>query len=1019
MKHRFLTVLSVLLISAFSFTTRAEEPASASKQIFDWTPFNYKKMVELFSDALEDGRDYPTAEEFKNAFGFDIEFARSHVRPKSVEQDLGKQLNKNVNPNRKVWMNIPSGVGKGIGGYPSSEFHNDVYSMWQYTTLFGSWNHGIFQAPGVWGDAAHKHGTDIFSGIKFFEGWTPGSGDGAYSKLVTTKKADGTFKYAEPLINALMYLGLDGINYNWEDGTYSNSDIIAFHKELFRIAEEKGFENFHIGLYTASSSLTSGNASALYYGNDPAKKTIDLMLNYDGGDFSSNFDSSIAAAKSAAQQTNNLYSGVWIVTMNRAWPMMELDDAKDMNLCLWGEHDQSRFFSYNAGAGFELEENYQKLLERGFSGGNRNPANRPQLSATGNNWEQAGDKEPLSTFGGLASLVPERSTIYGDLPFQTDFQLGNGERYNYKGKKTFGSWYNMGMQDYQPTFRWLVYDANTTTTSDKIQPKYTHIDAYNGGSMLLLEGTATTQGTDIVLYRTNLNVSGANPKVNVAVKAYREGAKSYEDGAKPTNLYVILKKVGSDQWEEIAVGDTKAETWEEVTVPMTGFATGDKIEFIGLRVKATTEDPKYKMFVGKLALTDDRTVTDVAPVENLIAEVKKETKKSMAVKLNWKLGVTMSERATKTGLVYNDEGNVDHFEVLYKNGKEGRISEVARTTSWAHYLGEFFFEDEGKDDEPFIGVRAVSVDGKTYSPVTWVQIPRGNKDDLPDIKVDNYCKSEINPNAAGADIARAQRYLTEVKTIGLESNLDYTADAPQPDGTQYVDATDYSFTAKQGQTFDFFFKAFDTSNSTWNGNKKTDGLRYCYAKAYIDWDGNGVFNPETESVFDLGTTRKSTIPFEVPGVTKTFTVPEDAVPSTTRMRIVFSDAWFPHPGPCGLTAKGFSIDFTVKITGDNEGTVEEDIHDKGEADEPKDIRNTAVDNVLGSSLASTFYPNPAENVVNFKNTQSVWIYSIDGKLMLTENLKSSQVNVSNLPKGVYMVRMFNKGVIRSAKLIKK
>ncbi len=1009
MKNNFLRLFSVLLlISAFSFTTKATEPASASKQIFDWAPFDDAKMLELFSKALENGRNYPTAEEFKNTFGFDIEFARSHVRPRSVKDDIGKQIDKSVNPNRKVWMNIPGGVGKMIGGYPSSEFHNDTYSMWQYTTLFGSWNHAFFQAPGSWADAAHKHGTDIFSGIQFFESWTPGSGDDKYSKLVTVKNSDGTFKYAEPLINILMYLGLDGINYNWEDASYSQDAIIAFHKELFRIAEEKGFDNFHIGLYTGVSTLTNYSAKGLYYGNDPKKKTIDLMLNYQAGDFSSGFATSIETAKSVAQQTNNLYSGVWIVTMNRTWPMMASEGAKDMNICLWGEHAQSRFFSYNAGKdGFDIQENYQKLLERGFSGGNRNPANRPELSSTGNNWEKDGDKEPLSTFGGLASLVPERSTIYGDLPFRTDFQLGNGERYNYKGKKTFGGWYNMGMQDFQPTFRWLVLEADTKKASDKISPKYTHIDAYNGGSMLLLEGTATTKGTDIVLYRSNLNISSTNPKVNVAVKSYKEGTN-------PTNLYVILKKVGSEQLTEIAVGDTKSVNWHEVILPMTGFAQGDKIEFIGLRVKAQTEDPKYKMFVGKLALTDDRTVTDVAPVKDLIVEVKRETKQSMALKLNWQLDVAqMSDRATKTGLVYNDEANVDHFEIMYKKEAKGKVLEIARTTSWAHYIGEFSFETPA--EKLFIGVRSVSVDGKTYSPIVWVEVPRGNQGELPEGTKDEFCKSEVDPASAGVDIARAQRFLTEVKTIGLKENLNYTANAPQPDGTQYVNATDYSFTAEQGETFDFFFKAYNTSDLV-----KVDGLRFCYAKAYIDWDNNGIFYPDREEVFDLGTTRKGTPAFETTGVTLPFTVPGNAVPGPARMRIVFSDAWFPHPGPCGLTVKGFSIDFTVNITGNNAGVVQEDIHDKGEAEQPNGVNGgTGVDDFTVSSLASTFYPNPVENVVNFENTESVWIYSLEGKLMLTKNLKSSQVNVSTLPKGVYMVKMLNKGVIRSAKLIKK
>ena len=264
-------------------------------------------------------------------------------------------------------MNLPGGIGKGNGGYPSALFNNDVYSMWQYTHLFGSWNHGFFQAPGSWADAAHKHGTDIFSGIKFFESWTPGSGDATYAALISEKEGD-KYKYAEPLINILMYMGLDGINYNWEDNSYSNADVIAFHKELYRIAKEKGFNNFHIGIYTQISGLTDTNKESLYYGHDPSDKTMDLMLNYSAGNFAwSSTATSLAAAKSVNPDNLSVYQGVWIVTMDRSWTSMNTDARKEMNLCLWGEHGQSRFMSYNNGTdAFNIQENYQKLLERGF-----------------------------------------------------------------------------------------------------------------------------------------------------------------------------------------------------------------------------------------------------------------------------------------------------------------------------------------------------------------------------------------------------------------------------------------------------------------------------------------------------------------------------------------------------------------------------------------------------------------------------------------------------------------------------
>ncbi len=997
----------LLLMCLFPSYLQAQTSPTASKEIFDWTPFEDVKMVEIFYKAIKDGRNYPTEQEFRDAFGFDIEFARSHVRPRSVMYDQTKQVNTAINPNRKLWMNIPGGIGKGNGGYPSSLFNNDVYSMWQYTHLFGSWNHGIFQAPGAWGDAAHKHGTDIFSGIKFFESWTSGSGDGTYTSLISSKE-NGKYKYAEAFINCLMYLGLDGINYNWEDQSYSNADVIAFHTELFRIAEEKGFHNFHIGLYTAVSGLTDSNAKNLYYGHNPANKTMDLMLNYSGGDFAySSAVTSIAAAKKVAN-TNGVYQGVWIVNMNRQWPAMNTEARKEMNLCLWGEHGQSRFMSYNSGTdAFNIQENYQKLLERGFSGGYRNPAKLPALSNTGNNWENSGSVEALSSFGGLAAMIAERTTIQGKLPFYTNFQLGNGDRYNYKGKKTFGNWYNMGTQDYQPTYRWLVYSANTQTVSTSIQPSYTHRDAYTGGSTLQLNGTATTAGTDIVLYRTDLEISDSNPMVEIAVKTYKQGTNA-------TNLFVILKKKNDNQWFEIPVGSTTQKTWQEFDLPMSGFSVGDHVEYIGLRVKSESQVDNYSIYVGKLALTDDREVIEVSPIQDLIVEVKRETQKSMALKLNWKIdALTVSDRAVTSGLVYNDEGNVDHFDILYKNGENGRISELGRTSTWSNFIGDIEFTDSPVKDEPYIGVRSASIDGKNYSPILWVRVPRADESQLPSFVKDVYCTSELNPDADGGDAARTQRYLTEVSTSGLTQNLAYTSSSPVADGSQYVNATQYFFSAEQEQTFDFFFKAANF----------TDGIKWCFGKAYIDWDNDGNFDPATEQVFDLGTVRAGTDAFQTTGVTKSFTVPKNAKTGQTRMRIVFSDAWFTHPGPCGLTSKGFSIDFSVNITGENPPIIAEDKHDQGVADEPEKVRDgtgTGIgDEVVLPSAISNFYPNPVASQVYFENVEEVWIYSLEGRLVFTQKGCLDYVNLEMLTPGVYVVKMLNQNVVRTSKLKKQ
>ena len=498
--------------------------SASTDEIYDFAGFSDENLLNLFYTALQNGRNYPTMAEFEAAGiqASDIAFVRSHVRRANI-MSREDRLIPSTYQERNLWMNIPMDVGSGgAAGYPSDKFVADVYSMWQYTNLFGSWNHSIFQAPGAWVDAAHRNGTDIMSGIKFFESWTAGSGDGAYSALVTKKNANGEFIYVKPLINCLMFFGSDGINYNWEDNSYQNSDIVNFHKALYRYAAEVGFDNYHSGIYTSQSSFTTDNADVLF-GTKENGKTHDTMLNYAGGDFSYQIGSTVTAAEQAFGTADGLYTGVWIVGMDRRWTALdENDQAHKCGVCLWGEHGQSRFMSYNSGDGpYDTQGNYQRLLERGFSGGYRNPATRPAVSNTGNNWEQEGDKLPLSTFAGMATWIPERSAIQGTLPFETHFTLGNGDRYYYKGKMSHSStWYNMGAQDIVPTYRWLRYKSNTTTVSTDVEINYTHLDAYTGGSCIELTGASTSTGTDIILYKTALE-AGEDVFANVAVKTLK------------------------------------------------------------------------------------------------------------------------------------------------------------------------------------------------------------------------------------------------------------------------------------------------------------------------------------------------------------------------------------------------------------------------------------------------------------------------------------------------------------------
>ena len=996
-------MLAGLLCGAPSTMSAQTNTGSTSTTIYDFSKFGDQSLLELFEKAEKAGRKFPTKQELIDAGIYDeIEFVRSHVRKREI-LDRQDRLVGGTYQERDLFMNIPAGAGSTIGGYPSKDFASDNYSMWNYTNLFGSWNHGLFQAPGSWADAAHKNGTDIMSGIKFFD--TTG-GRGGYAtgwvEFIKQKNADGTFKYARPLIRILQFLGMDGINYNFEARGYDDSEVVKFHQELYKIAAAENFKNFHIAIYTSHSSLSSYNTEALFGKNNV--KTSDLMLNYSADDFTPSMASSVQQAKRSLGTAKGLYAGVWIVTMNRSWTRLNASGAEECGVCLWGEHGQSRFWSYNTGGSAqERMSNYQMLLERGFSGGNRNPAVRPEIRNAGHNWEWSGSVAPLSTFAGLATWIPERSAIKGTLPFSTYFNTGAGEVYTYKGKKTAGSWYNMSNQDIVPTYRWLVYDGGTTNVSDKVQPEFTYEDSYTGGSCLKLTGKASASSTDIVLYKTNLTGTSGAIKAQVAIKTGKDTPAN-------SNLALIVRLKNSGEWKEFAVDGTTDKTWKEHTIALTGLSSTDVIDRIGLRVKNT--DNQYKLLVGKLAIVDDFTATP-EEVKDLRIQVKEENKASLSVKASWALNSAADDK-----VVYNDDANVDHFEVLYKNGENGTVSEIGRTSQWATYIGDI---EMAEADQPFIGVRSVSKDLKTYSPVVWQQVSRSTYASLPEKKDNPYGEPELDMSADGYKIAQKVRYIETFETIGGDQNINYRATGPQG-GTNYVDATNQVLKVAQGTKVTLKFKGYEATDAK-DGNH--DDLRYCMGKGWIDLNGDHVFTPidikqdaeNGEQLFFLGQVRKGTEAQVKSPQSYEFTIPADAKLGKTRMRIVFSDAWFAGSLlPTGKFNKGFAIDFGVEITGTNqERPTPKSSRDEGKADQPEGLSaSTSITSFAGEASALV----QTSKDLKFSNVEKAWIFGVDGSLVKVLD-NPQQYEIKSLPKGIYLVKMLNNNVIRTQKVVIK
>jgi endo-beta-N-acetylglucosaminidase D len=953
----FLWVTALLLLS--------QVKSIGQGTYFDWSNQQADQVLLLFKDGVS--TDLLTWK--------DLEFKRSHVRPKAIITDKNRQLDNTIDPRRSIFFNCPIGANPTYTGLPSGIFDEDVFSMWQYVKIFGNWSNSWFVAPAAYADAAHKHGTAVLSSWffnwdhQYVPGKTKEEDFHSYMiELMTKKDANGNFIYAEPLINALMYFGLDGINYNYEANTNAaTTDLQQFHARLYEIAKQKGFNTFHIGWYDMvtnagrlgrTASLTSNN-NLWYYDFVNQKVASDaFMLDYGWGKGELDKTKETADLIGAPNGALDVYAGCWIVGLRQAWS--SLYDQKNVSIGLWGEHSMNRIFQHRSGLDeSKLQENYQNRLVWFFTGGSGTPAPSKRLPITTTIDDIANDNK-LKTFHGLSRYVTERSTVKGNLPFASNFILGNGTFYNENGVKTHGTWYNLSAQDICPTYRWLIVD-DAGATVNNIAANFTFNDAWMGGSCLSLTGSVQTAPANVHLYRTELN-GGTTVKARIVYKI--ENATVGEN----SNLSLIYKKNDETTWTKVAAGNVINIGWNEITVDLTGITSTDIIREIGFCVQGSAK-PSYKALIGELKIFDAAVTQAVNAPFDLSLEYMNECATKMDVKVVWSMS-----NDNKNRLVYNDEVNVAYFEIFKKEGS--KIKQIARTSSWAHYLAKVELTPGLNELE--IGVRAVSTDLQTVSGIVWKTIPRDPSATA--CNEDIYCAAKNDMTLNAADAAVAERYYESASTEGAITNLNMTNGQPTTEG--YIAYLDENMTisVKPGDTFTFKAQA----------NSKSPSLKWCKYFVYADWNCDRIFDVDTEIIGRGG--KDDAGDESVLSLNLTITVPLNATPGNTRIRARYADAWRAHPGACGLATHGYTVDFPVKILG-----------------------STSLNQV--QTEAPHFYPNPVVKNVTFENVDKVSIYSTTGTLLGVYTEKTA--DLSHLTTGIYVIKMERDGVIKTTQLVKQ
>ncbi len=631
------------------------------------------------------------------------------------------------NNKKFCWMAPTGEMSKKWGALPRYNFDADNFNMWQYLDIHSNWTNGFWRVPGAFNDVAHKNG--VKTGCTYFIDWGAGvnqmeePGKTLYELAEPGSNSHGDqYKYSRKLIQFLKYYGIDGLCFNPE-GTWGYtvySRFIPFLAECHKIAEELNHP-FHVDWYAYVSNLgqLSDNGCKLndnnknWFHNTSYNQPVTdvFFLNYNWSE--SGLQESVNTAKSMGRSSFDVYAGYdmqgrgYGTTGNAGWDVIM---KYPVSLVIWGAHDRNQLYISSTEGGqsdYAVQNEYQKKQEMLFSGGNRNVLNLPALNERNSVTSSFSD---LQNWHGYAKAVIERSTL-DELPFVTRFNLGNGRFFNNEGVTTWEhKWYNYGMQDMLPTWRWWVDNGDgKSVPADAVNLDFTYDDAWFAGSCLKVHGA--TVRSDVRLFATKWNVASGDDEFRLVFKPKKGGDTHLE--------LMVAKENGESNFVYVpVVGYAGAGEWNQVTIKASeaGLSAGDVVGCIGLSVKNT--DASFEVLLGEFAFVPAGFNEQPATPVITHAEVMKRFYNRADVKVVFDMPAPASRKAEYDGCpIYNEEVGTWYYEIYVK--QEDKVTLLTTTTSWAAYVVD-------ADVVPMvetlqIGVRAVGKDGRAKSPIVWSQ----------------------------------------------------------------------------------------------------------------------------------------------------------------------------------------------------------------------------------------------------------------------------------------------------------
>ena len=307
-----------------------------------------------------------------------------------------------------------------------------------------------------------------------------------------------------------------------------------------------------------------------------------------------------------------------------------------------------------------------------------------------------------------------------------------GERQNDR------EWYNIGVQDYLPTWRYWFASEFLGKTADKVvenglDAKFTYDDAYVGGSCLRIFGSVANEY--LHMFKTDFTLA-AGDVITVRYKLVRGQA----------DINLVLSAVGAETeplresgFKVLTVADSEAddEIWIEKQFTISGSLASLANQDIAMIALHFQNAENLELYLGEFSITRSDMSTPATP-EIKLAKVLASHYKGVDAKLIF----NMPNSKPAGEPVYNLDVNTSLFK-LYAQQEGGEPILMGITTSWA---GMYYSIPTDLDGTQRIrlGVAAVSLDMKSDSEIAWSEYQdMGEYTMTNDIQID---KTTIKPN---------------------------------------------------------------------------------------------------------------------------------------------------------------------------------------------------------------------------------------------------------------------------------